>query len=292
MLQNRTQQNLFPSPIKSIGYDQFGILEDIMTLYCPRGFECDPTYSIGNFYKSVIPEPIYKFDINPQVPGVIQASADDLPLENESVNSINFDPPFLASKGPTIDHPSDGQCLIIRRFSQFPTMEELYTFYASSMREFARVLKPHGILVFKCQDTVSGGKNYFSHIKVFEYAIQNGFVGIDLFVLLAKNRIISGKHKNQQHARKYHSYFWVFQKGDHMRNLYQKQKQITVYRLYDPVEKKFCCSGRSLYASNARSVWLGRGGVMNAKKNLPEEVRRRVELKEYTLIEKGGDSFG
>jgi hypothetical protein len=212
MLADRAQKTLFPEPIKSIGFDQIDILQDIMTLYCPQGFECDPTYSKGNFYKSHITRPKYRFDLNPQVPGVIQASADKLPLESESVTSINFDPPFLASKGQSHENPLKGQNMIPQRFSVFPTMQELWAFYKSALKEFYRVLKPQGMLVFKCQDTVSGGKNYFSHVVVMDYAIKSGFVAVDLFVLLAKQRIISGKHKRQQHARKYHSYFWVFQK--------------------------------------------------------------------------------
>lgn len=203
MLTDRVQKTLFPEPIKSIGFDQIDILQDIVTLYCPQGFECDPTYSIGNFYKSHIPQPRYKFDVKPQVPGVIQASADKLPLENESVNSINFDPPFLVKTGQG--------SIIKNRFGEFASIPELWQFYDNSLKEFARVLKASGVLVFKCQDTVLSGKNWMSHCEVYSQAIKNGFACLDLFILLAKQRVL-GKHQTQVHARKYHSYFWVFQK--------------------------------------------------------------------------------
>ena len=46
-----------------------------------------------------------------------------------------------------------------------------------------------------------------------ERALVHGFYPRDMFILLAKNRIIGHNHKNNQsHARKYHSYFWVFEK--------------------------------------------------------------------------------
>ena len=50
---------------------------------------------------------------------------------------------------------------------------------------------------------------------VMEMARQVGFYPLDLFVLLAKQRMNSfgGKWRNQEHARKYHSYFWVFRKS-------------------------------------------------------------------------------
>ena len=77
--------------------------------------------------------------------------------------------------------------------------------------EYKRVLKPNGILIFKCQDTVSSGKQWFSHSHIMNMAVNVGFYPKDLFMLLAKNRIIGHNHSNQKHARKFHSYFWVFE---------------------------------------------------------------------------------
>lgn len=202
MLADRIQRTLLPEPIKSISFDQIDILQDIMTLYCPQGFECDPTYSIGNFYKTHIPQPHYKFDVNPQVPGVVQASADRLPLEKESVGSINFDPPFVVNR--------DQEEINTRRFGHFTSIEDLWSFYHRALVELYRILKPTGILVFKCQDVVDKA-NHFSHVEIFNMAIHTGFNAVDLFVLLAKARMFV-PDKQQRHARKYHSYFWIFQK--------------------------------------------------------------------------------
>jgi hypothetical protein len=41
-----------------------------------------------------------------------------------------------------------------------------------------------------------------------------GFYIKDEFVLVAKQRLISGKVKNQMHSRRYHSFFHVFVKDD------------------------------------------------------------------------------
>ncbi len=67
-----------------------------------------------------------------------------------------------------------------------------------------------GIVIFKCQDVVSGGKQYFSHCWIMDEAIRFGFYPKDLFILIAKVRLNDGRE--QQHGRKYHSYFWVFEK--------------------------------------------------------------------------------
>ena len=181
----------------------------------PQGFiDCDPTYSIGNFYKNNnIQEPIYKFDINPQRDGVIQANAENLPIEDESINCLMFDPPFLATKGKSLNIENNSNS-INKRFGVYPTEKELHQFYVNTLKEFYRVIANRGILIFKCQDKVSSGKQYMSHCFIHNQAVEIGFYPKDLFVLLAKNRIVADWQKaNQKNARKYHSYFWVFEKN-------------------------------------------------------------------------------
>ena len=200
--------------IKSISYDQTEIIKNILHLHVPtKIIDCDPAYSIGNFYKNTgIQEPQYKFDIIPQTKDTIQADARNLPLENESLNCIMFDPPFLATKGKSLKENNDNN-KINKRFGVYPSEEELHQFYVDAMKEFYRILKPKGILIFKCQDKVSSGKQYMTHCFVWQEAIKIGFYPKDLFILLAKNRIVADwQLKNQKNARKFHSYFWVFQK--------------------------------------------------------------------------------
>jgi hypothetical protein len=203
--------------ISTVSYDQLEILENILKLYVPSGvFDVDPTYSKGNFYKSGrIPQPTYKFDLYPQVgmsDDVEEASSTDLPLGAESVNSINFDPPFVIG-GQTYKAAKDGSCITAKRFGNFVSWDELRTMYGASLAEFYRILKPNGVLVFKCQDCVAGGKQHMSHAWIMYKAVELGFYPKDLFVLVAKNRVIDGRFA-QQHARKFHSYFWVFLKTD------------------------------------------------------------------------------
>lgn len=199
--------------IKTISYNQTEIINDILNLHVESGvIDCDPTYSTGNFYKkNNVPEPKLKYDLYPQIEGVEKANSENLPLDDNSIKTIMFDPPFVCSKGPSLKEKKKGRNVISSRFSSYESVKQLWEYYKKSLSEFYRVMDKNGILIFKCQDTVSGGKNYFSHVYVMNEAIKTGFYPKDLFILLAKNRII-GKYKQQQHARKYHSYFWVFQK--------------------------------------------------------------------------------
>jgi len=150
--------------------------------------DCDPTYSVGNFYKNTnIPPPKYKFDINPQADEVIKGDSRHLPLEDSLLNCIMFDPPFLATTGKSLNQNDDNN-IINKRFGVYPTEKELHQFYIDSLIEFNRILKDKGILIFKCQDKVSSGKQYMSHVFIMNEAIKLGFYPKDLFILLAKNR--------------------------------------------------------------------------------------------------------
>lgn len=204
---------------RSVYQDEGLLFRMILRLHVPTGyFELDPTYSTGRFYKGLrLPEPTYRFDLEPQAPGVIASDCRYLPLGPESVSSILFDPPFIAGGDPrpSVNALSQGlgkPGLLRDRFGSYKTMPELWSFYHESLQEFYRVLKTDGVLTFKCQDSVSGGLNYFSHIEVFNSAVKLGFYPLDLFLLLAKSRAMSPNMKIQHHARKYHSYFWIFQK--------------------------------------------------------------------------------
>lgn len=104
---------------------------------------------------------------------------------------------------------------IAKRFGVYPSEQDLHQFYIDSMQEFHRLLKPGGVLIFKCQDKISSGKQYMSHVFIANEAVKLGFYPKDLFILLAKNRLTPDwQVKNQKNARKYHSYFWVFEKSD------------------------------------------------------------------------------
>lgn len=200
--------------IKSISYDQTEIINWILSLHVKNHkIDCDPTYSRGNFYNNTgIEHPKYKFDILPQVEGVEYGDSRNLPLDDESINCIMFDPPFLATTGKSLKS-DNGSNKINKRFGVYPSEVELHQFYIDSLREAYRILKDDGILIFKCQDKVSSGKQYMSHVFVMNEAVNVGFYPKDLFILLAKNRLVADwQLKNQKNARKFHSYFWVFQK--------------------------------------------------------------------------------
>lgn len=199
--------------IKSVSYDQTEIIDGILKLYSKNNqIDLDPTYSKGKFYDNTgIKVPTYCFDINPQTPNCKEADCRNLPLKDECVEVMMFDPPFLATTGKSLQG-TDENNIINKRFGVYPSEKELHQFYVDSLREAYRVIKPNGILIFKCQDKVSSGKQYMSHNFIINAATKVGFYPKDIFILVARNRLIANWQRNQQHSRKYHSYFLVFQK--------------------------------------------------------------------------------
>lgn len=217
--------------IKNVSYNQHEILYNIQQLHNNgQDYDCDMTYSRGGFYgKFYIPNtegsseqiiltpPKYKFDIVPQFDDVVKIEKDGLlPLDNNSINSIVIDLPFVIAPHNAPSLINDGinkSNLIIKRFSCYYPASEMFTSYSHWLQEAFRVLKDNGICVFKCQNTISSGKFYCTEEYAWLEAQKKGFYVLDRFILLAKARLISGKIKKQRHARNFSSTFWVFQKS-------------------------------------------------------------------------------
>lgn len=189
--------------LKTVFNNQSQLILEVVNFYCNGVLDLDPTYSKGNFYKGISISPKHKFDLSPQFDDVIKADFANLPIESKSINSIMFDPPFITEGG--------SNSIIRKRFSSYNSIQDLIGSYTKALSEFYRILAKKGVLIFKCQDTTYWHKNYFIHCVVHNQAIQLGFKAQDLFILEAKNRI-TAPAKNQEHARKFHSYFWVFVK--------------------------------------------------------------------------------
>lgn len=190
--------------VKSFSFNQSEILLNILRLGGLSCFHLDPCFGYGGFYRDGVPEPELKFDLEPRAGDVVKADVRRLPLPDSSIESVVFDPPFLASSGV------DG--VIGSRFGCFRDMRCLWAFYRDALMELSRVLEKQGMLVFKCQDIVSGRTQHLSSFEIIFVALQLGFYPKDLFVLLAKNRPLQHNLRVQHHSRKYHSYFLVFQK--------------------------------------------------------------------------------
>ena len=199
-------------PVRSVYSSNHDVIKNIMELYEIKQFDLDCTYSRGLFWKD-LKGPKIKTDLVPITDETVKADSENLPFEDGQMKSIMYDPPFVIS-GKLYKENKEGSSVIAKRFEGYTTYEKLTNNYFKSLKELYRITEDKGLVVMKCQDTVSGGKNHFTHAMVMQMTMEIGFYPKDLFILLAKMRINSfgGKWNTQRHARKYHSYFWVFEK--------------------------------------------------------------------------------
>ena len=197
--------------IKSHNTDQTEIILNIMELCGIDRFDADVTFGNGMFYKN-INEPALKFDIDPQRKDVVKASSDHLPLDDASIFSMVFDPPFLTYVKAARDHNS----IMAKRFGGYWRYDELQDHYTKTIVEAYRVLRKRGIMVIKCQDIIHNHRHHPTHINITQW-MDGMFRLKDLFVLSAKNRMPipqkeNERKKTQKHARIHHSFFMVLER--------------------------------------------------------------------------------
>ncbi len=198
--------------IKSVYDNQTDIIKSIMELCEIDRFDVDVTYGNGQFYLK-IEKPIYCFDMDGNLDNVEQACSTDLPLDNSSVSSLMFDPPFLTYVKAARSHNS----IMAKRFGGYWRYDELEEHYRGTIKEAHRVLSKKGIMVIKCQDIIHNHKMHCTHINIVSDWANGLFRLKDMFILPAKHRMpippAKGfKPKVQKHARIHHSYFLVLEK--------------------------------------------------------------------------------
>lgn len=193
------------SLVKSVSKNQDEILGWIMQLYNGgKTFDCDLTASKCVFWKK-LPRPLHLFDKYPQLDEVRNLSEADA-LPDGTFTSIIYDLPFLVSNPNSPSYIKD-------RFSYFTSEDEAYEVNIEMLQRAYRLLNKGGLLVVKTMDCGKANRQIWVSDFVIQKAAELGFKMIDKFILIAKQKFISGKFHQQRMARKYHSYFFVFAKS-------------------------------------------------------------------------------
>ena len=188
---------------KSVFDNEQELLQALIDIHLDgKDIELDPMYFKGNFYKNGINSPRLKFDLNPQTLDTVQGNATELPLADKSIERMILDPPFMFG-----GHGKQAQFYSSRTHGML-TWVELSKLYQDILKEAYRILRPKGILIFKCQD-YTDSKTTITHSLVYNWATDLGFYAKDLAILVKPNKIYNG-NTTQRHLRKIHTYFWVF----------------------------------------------------------------------------------
>lgn len=194
--------------IKTVSESQDEILYNMLRLYVKKSsFDCDFTYSVGNFYAR-LNKPLLKFDINPQMEDVkpLNEALDILP---NSLHSVVVDLPFIVN----VNNNEKFKSKIAKRFDYFRSEEELYEANDSMIELAYSKLKIGGFLIMKTMDVCGPSKQLWINNYVQNKAAKCGFILEDIFILVSQTKYLFTSGLKQRHARKYHSYFFVFRKG-------------------------------------------------------------------------------
>ena len=189
----------------------------ILDLYLsPGSVIADVTYGKGVFWRHVLRD---RYDI---LETDIRNGVDcrDLPYEDEEIDCVVLDPPYMHSPGGTAHEAhapfeehyrnNGGGNLTKSKYH-----EAVLDLYRDAGREAYRVLRDRGVLIVKCQDEVCSNRQRFTHVEIMQIYDDMGYVAEDLFVVMRNNRPGVSRAVRQVHARKNHSYFLVFWKrGD------------------------------------------------------------------------------
>jgi N6-adenosine-specific RNA methylase IME4 len=144
-----------------------------------------------------------------EMPGAsLVADCRRLPYADASIDVETLDLPYVHT-GPNGHYLDDryGGAATTPNFSHAQIIE----LYRDGMLEARRVLRPGGQLWVKTQDEIESGRQRRSHIEIYNIAMQLGFKDLDLFVLFQSSPIKTDRWRTQHHARKTHSYLWIFE---------------------------------------------------------------------------------
>lgn len=197
------------------------IFPAILKLYVPAGSRvADVTFGRGVFWRNV---PKHQYEV---LATDIRTGVDcrSLPYENESADSVVFDPPYMHTPGGTahVNHQNYENYYgnnVARNGSAKKYHEAVLDLYFQASHEARRVLKPEGIYIVKCMDEVCANQQRLTHVELINELCGHGFIVEDLFVLLRQNRPGVSRMLRQVHARKNHSYFLVFRKSARVRRV-------------------------------------------------------------------------
>lgn len=173
----------------------------------------DVTYGRGAFWRKTDTSRfvLLKSDLQPLDDSISECDFRRLPYGDEGLDVVVLDPPYVHNPG---QHVTNG------RYNNAATTAGMYNadilgLYREGMREAYRVLSPDGgQLWVKCKDEVEAGVQRWSHIALYEIALEIGFCARDLFVIVPSSRTSSNRWKRQLHARKNHSFLWIFERPD------------------------------------------------------------------------------
>lgn len=189
--------------VSAIVGDNAALMENVAKLWIVESDRVvDVTFGRGVFWRRLPGLPHVGHDIAGD--GV---DCRETPHDSGSVDVVAFDPPYRPTHGSAMDE-SNGLAQAYQ-LGGLETMNDVLDLYEAGICEAARILRPGGRLLCKCQDMSYGHRLHLVSLDVLRLMLQSGFDFADQFVLVNGTRLASPQWEKQERARRAHSVMWV-----------------------------------------------------------------------------------
>jgi len=188
------------------------LVSEVMRLWVrPGDFVVDMTWGQGAFWSGNPKQPDIRMDIAPTAAqladGVLARDCRATGLASRSADVVAFDPPYRASHGGSL---GQGAYSGYRLGGSLDSINDVLDLYRLGIKEGARLLRPGGRLLVKCQDLTYSSSLHLVHLDILRYMVDAGLELADMFVLVNLSRLgHNTRAVNQGHARRNHSYMLV-----------------------------------------------------------------------------------
>jgi hypothetical protein len=187
------------------------LIASVARLYIPDGATViDATYGNGGFWHKTDTSRFKLITSDLLTPASFRADFRQLPLRARSADVVVLDPPYVpvTSKMNRVIHTTyrNDQVNLGEHYADVAAL------YRAGMTEASRVLRDGGTCWVKCQDMINGRQQHWAVINMHAMALELGYRAHDLFVLVNPQPPGARHAERQFHARRNHSYLWIFTK--------------------------------------------------------------------------------
>lgn len=162
----------------------------------------DVTAGLAVFWKQVKVR-VAMSDIAPRAPGTVQADCRALPYASGTVDVAVLDPPYQPMHGDPRRSFGVGNTYASGA-TGLQTISDVLGLYEAGISELARVLRPGGRAMVKCQDMTYNHRLHLVHLDVLRMMAAAGIDLADMLVLVNTSRMPQPTRR-QQRAHRSHS---------------------------------------------------------------------------------------
>lgn len=200
--------SLGPVPAAHAWHTNGAMIADVARLGYIAGRVLDVTYGLGRFWSVHRPGDLTCHDLNPAKGDGVDFRS--LPHADASFDTVVMDPPYKLNGTPSGTDEQYGVNVV-------KSWQDRHALIRDGMTECARVLRPGGHLLVKCQAQVCSGAIRWQDRTFADHGESLGLTLVDRFDLLGTGRAqpprtrADGRPSVQQHAYGRPSTLLVFQ---------------------------------------------------------------------------------